>query len=183
MRSHTKEKSSAECTKCFTRRDLLLRHQQKLHAAKRTFSQSRAEKKESVSGATISSGKRARKISVINNGKGRPACSVGASSGPPRANTIGHTDLSMLGLVDGSDANPSTKWTDVTGLARGHHQSATIPGMPNEIGFGCHAMSTDVGYHFNTDGLQSIEYSASRGIDVNDSMSSAPAVAGFGGFI
>jgi hypothetical protein len=183
-RSHTKEKpfECPECTRCFARRDLLLRHQQKLHMTNPASSRPRAGRRESVGGTAATGGNaRVRKNSVANNGNA--ASSMAANSVRPRANTISHIDLSTLGLMDMTNANPSLNRMSALGLGNaGHHHTASMSGMPNSMGFDYRGMSTAMGHHGNIAGLPRIDTQAVNNMDVSNSLRTAPAVAGFGGF-
>jgi len=184
-RSHTKEKpfECPECTRCFARRDLLLRHQQKLHMTNPASSRPRAGRRESVSGAAASSASnRVRKNSVVNNGNGTSA-NMAANNVRPRANTISHIDLSTLGLMEMTNANPSLNRMNALGLGpAAHSHSASMSGMPNSMGFDYRGMSTAMGHHGNIAGLPRIDTHAVNNMDVSNSLRTAPAVAGFGGF-
>ena len=186
-RSHTKEKpfECPECTRCFARRDLLLRHQQKLHATNPASSRPRAGRRESVTGATVpGTSNRVRKNSMANNGG---MSGMAANSVRPRANTISHIDLSTLGLVDVTNANPSLNRMNALGLGagvhnHGHNHSASMSGMPNPMGFDYRGMSTAMGNHGNLAGLHRIDTHAVNNMDISNSLRTAPAVSGFGGF-
>lgn len=93
-RSHTKEKpfECPECTRCFARRDLLLRHQQKLHSSTTPSARPRTGRRESVAG--VASG-RVRKNSTAGN----------ATTMRPRANTLSHVDSGTLGMLSNSANN------------------------------------------------------------------------------
>lgn len=181
-RSHTKEKpfECVECTRCFARKDLLLRHQHKLHAIKSTPSLPRASRRKSVSGATASGGNRARKSSVANNGNGRPG-GLGANSVRPRANTISHIDLSTFGLMDMSNANPATNRTNPLGLCGDYHHSASMSGMPDQMGSDYRGISIAMDQDFNIGGVPKFDTYAVNSMDVGNSLRAAPAVAGFSG--
>lgn len=180
-RSHTKEKpfECPECTRCFARRDLLLRHQQKLHMTNPTSSRPRAGRRESVSGASVSGNNRVRKNSVANNGAGSSG-GVGANNVRPRANTISHIDLSSLGLMD--MANPTVNRMNALGLGIGPSHPGAMTGHPNTMGFDYRGMSTAVGHHGNMGNLPRIDTQAVNSMDAGNSLRTAPAVAGFGGF-
>jgi hypothetical protein len=187
-RSHTKEKpfECPECTRCFARRDLLLRHQQKLHATNPASSRPRAGRRESVTGATVpGTSNRVRKNSMATNGNGMSG--MAANSVRPRANTISHIDLSTLGLVDVTNANPSLNRMNALGLGAGvhnhsHNHSASMSGMPNPMGFDYRGMSTAMGNHGNLSGLHRIDTHAVNNMDISNSLRTAPAVTGFAGF-
>ena len=187
-RSHTKEKpfECPECTRCFARRDLLLRHQQKLHATNPASSKPRAGRRESVTGAAVpGTTNRVRKNSMATNGNGMSG--MAANSVRPRANTISHIDLSTLGLVDVTNANPSLNRMNSLGLGAGvhnhsHNHSASMSGMPNPMGFDYRGMSTAMGNHGNLSGLHRIDTHAVNNMDISNSLRTAPAVTGFAGF-
>lgn len=152
-------------------------------------SRPRAGRRESVSGASVTGGNnRVRKNSVINTGNG--ASGMAANGVRPRANTLGHIDLASLGLVDMSNTNNSFNRMNALGLGtpahghgHGHHHSASISAaMPHQINFDYRGMSTAMGHHGNIAGLPKIDTHAVNNMDVGNSLHTAPAVAGFGGF-
>lgn len=122
-RSHTKEKpfECPECNRCFARRDLLLRHQQKLHSQNNTVSRPRNGRRESVSATTGTSTGRVRKNSIVNSAVGGSG-GVGQAAARPRANTLGHIDLSSLALADADGMPAAQSWSSVLGLKHTPHR-------------------------------------------------------------
>jgi len=118
---------------------------------------------------------------MANNGNGMSG--MAANSVRPRANTISHIDLSTLGLVDVTNANPSLNRMNALGLGAGvHNHSASMSGMSNPMGFDYRGMSTAMGNHGNLSGLHRIDTHAVNNMDVSNSLRTAPAVTGFAGF-
>lgn len=150
-----------------------------------TSSRPRAGRRESVSGGTATSGNtRVRKNSVANNNSGA-APGVGSNSVRPRANTISHIDLSTLGLMDMTNGNPSLNRMNALGLAppnHGHSHSVSMSGMAHPMNFNYQGMSTAMGHHGNIGGLPKIDTHAVNNMSIENSLRTAPAVAGFGGF-
>lgn len=146
-------------------------------------SRPRAGRRESVSGAPATSGtNRVRKNSVANNGNAA-SNGMAANNVRPRAHTISHIDLSTLGLMDMTNANPSLCRMNALGLgATGHNHSASMSGMPNQMGLDYRGMSTAMGHHGNIAGLPRIDTQAFNNMDNSNSLRTAPAVAGFGEF-
>lgn len=171
-RSHTKEKpfECPECTRCFARRDLLLRHQQKLHMTNTTSSRPRAARRESASAASVSNAK-VRKNSMAMS-------TTGGATGPgmlghrPRANTIGHIDLSSLGLLD----NPNIGRVNALGLS-----AVGMSGLPGPMNYDYRGMSSSLGHHGNS-GLPKLDTQAINNGDISNSLRTAPPYATFGGF-
>ena len=174
-RSHTKEKpfECPECTRCFARRDLLLRHQQKLHMTNTTSSRPRSGRRESVSSATVSTG-RVRKNSVAN-GSVAGSAGIGATH-RPRANTISHIDLSGLGLLD--TTNPTFSRMNALGLANSH---MGMGGLPGGMNFDYRGMSNAMGHHGHH-GLPKLDTHMMNNMDITNSLRTAPPYVSFGGF-
>jgi hypothetical protein len=146
-------------------------------------SRPRAGRRESVSGTAATGGNnRVRKNSVANNSNGASS-NMAANNVRPRANTISHIDLSTLGLMDMTNANPSLNRMNALGLgAVGHNHSASMSGLQNPLGFDYRGMSTAMGHHGSIGGLPRIDTQAVNNMDISNSLRTAPAVAGFGGF-
>lgn len=142
-------------------------------------SRPRAGRRESVSGASVSSSNRVRKNSIANNAAGNNG-GVGANNVRPRANTISHIDLSSLGLVD--MANPTVNRMNALGLGIGPSHPGGMNGHMMSMPFGYQGMSTATGHHGHPGGLPRIDTQAVNSMDVSNSLRTAPAVAGFGGF-
>ncbi|KAF2486275.1 fungal-specific transcription factor domain-containing protein [Neohortaea acidophila] len=175
-RSHTKEKpfECPECTRCFARRDLLLRHQQKLHMTNTTSSRQRNGRRESVSGASVTSG-RVRKNSIATSTVGTGGMS-GASGHRPRANTLGHIDLSSLSFLDTNPALSRMNALGLTSQSMGMGMNG-FSGVPN---FDFRGMSHSLGNDGNM-GLPKLDTQAINSMDVPDALRTAPPYA-FGGF-
>ncbi|KAL5119859.1 hypothetical protein ACEQ8H_002220 [Pleosporales sp. CAS-2024a] len=140
-RSHTKEKpfECPQCQRCFARRDLLLRHQQKLHQQGATSSRPRNARRESTTGLPPNPSGRVRKNSVSSN--------ISALGGPPmrpRANTIGHIDLSALNSFT---ALHSAALSRGTGGHAGHSHHASLSAIGGMGQFDYRGMSTAAGNH------------------------------------
>ena len=135
-----------------------------------------------MSGTSVSGNNRVRKNSIANTGTGSSA-GVAAHSVRPRANTISHIDLSSLGLMD--MASPTVNRLNALGLGIGpsHHvMNGMMTGHSNAMGFDYQGMSTAVGHHGNLGGLPRIDTQAVNNMDMSNSLRTAPAVSGFGGF-
>ena len=156
-RSHTKEKPFAcsECTRCFARRDLLLRHQQKLHLTTTPSSRPRSGRRESVAGA---SNARVRKNSVANN----------SNTMRPRANTLSHVDAATIGML--ANANPAYARQFLSN--HGHH--ASLSGLGS--GYGYRGMSTTL--HPSMMGLPKLDTSLPA--DLSSGLRTAPPFGSFG---
>ena len=156
-RSHTKEKpfECPECTRCFARRDLLLRHQQKLHSSTTPSSRPRSGRRESVAG--VASG-RVRKNSVANPSSGMR----------PRANTLSHVDTATLGML--ANTNP----------AFGRFASAAHQRQFNELGDlpTFHVRSATMGHHHTLPSLPKLETELPT--DISGGLRTAPPFGGFG---
>ncbi|KAF4551226.1 Respiration factor 2-like protein [Elsinoe fawcettii] len=163
-RSHTKEKpfECNECSRCFARRDLLLRHQQKLHFAQGQTRQ-RNGRRESVSAASTASNTRVRKNSIAASTASSAA--VGYGGQRPRANTLGHLDLTTLGLM--SRAN-------VLGL-NDHRMS--VSGLPGAGNVEYRGMSNSMGHHGPIHNLPKLETNGLKQ-DIEASLHTAPAFPG-----
>ena len=175
-RSHTKEKpfECPECTRCFARRDLLLRHQQKLHMTNTTSTRPRSGRRESVSGASVTNG-RVRKNSIAN-GSVAGSAGLGATH-RPRANTLGHIDISGLNFLDST--NPTFSRMNALGLT--NPAQLGMGGLPGTMNFDYRGMSNAVGHHGNH-GLPKIDMSAVNNMDISNSLRTAPPYTNFGGF-
>ncbi|EAT82020.2 hypothetical protein SNOG_10626 [Parastagonospora nodorum SN15] len=140
-RSHTKEKpfECPQCQRCFARRDLLLRHQQKLHQQGATSSRPRNARRESTTGLPPNPSGRVRKNSVSSNVSG-----LGGPPMRPRANTIGHIDLSALNSFT---AAHSASLSRGNGGHSGHSHHASLSGIGGLGQFDYRGMSTAIGNH------------------------------------
>lgn len=137
-----------------------------------TSSRPRSGKRESVSSATVSSGK-VRKNSIAT-GSVAGSQGIGGATHKPRANTLGHIDLSGLSFLDG---NPSLSRMNALGLS-GHSMSmVTLPGAMN---FEYRGMSNSLGNHGNH-GLPKLDTQSINNMDMGNSLRTAPPYA-FGGF-
>ncbi|KAL8947497.1 MAG: hypothetical protein Q9222_006226 [Ikaeria aurantiellina] len=170
-RSHTKEKpfECPECSRCFARRDLLLRHQQKLHLTTTPTSRQKA-RRESASSTAASGSMRIRKPSVSG-----PS---GSASMRPRANTISHVDNATLGML--AAANSSNVRHGGMDLNLGHVQHPNLSSLPGVSGYQFRGMSTAAGHHGNPHGLPKLD-THNFNVDVAASMRTAPPYAGFNG--
>ena len=137
-RSHTKEKpfECPECARCFARRDLLLRHQQKLHLTALPPSRQKPRRRESASSANGTA--KTRKNVTGNRGVSGPG-----NTHRPRANTISHVDEATVGMLAASTFG-SARFGD------GIFQSAQdylVPPLPGVAGYNFKGMSTASGHH------------------------------------
>lgn len=140
-RSHTKEKpfECPQCTRCFARRDLLLRHQQKLHQTGTTSSRPRSGRRGSTAGTTGNGQGRVRKNSIAGSVSGN-----GASNGAgmrPRANTISHIDGAALSGFLASSSTGNAR----SGMTPGHSHHSSLNGFSGPGGYDYRGMSTILG--------------------------------------
>jgi hypothetical protein len=167
-RSHTKEKpfECPECTRCFARRDLLLRHQQKLHMTTTPAARPRHGRRESTSSTVTGSSNRVRKNSTVNPG--------GSGTMRPRANTISHVgDANALGFL--AAVNTSTGRTKRP--TPGHSQHPSLNGLPGVNGHDFRGMPTGLS-RTRQPGLPKIETQGLH-LDFGSSLRTAPAFHGF----
>jgi uncharacterized Zn-finger protein len=118
-RCHTKEKpfERLECARCFSRRDLLLRHEQKLHQISTPWS--RPHNRRESAGGVAPGQSRAGNNSVA--GPNLAASNASAASMRRRANTISHVD-DKAGDADDCAANAPN--------ARGIPPTPSLAGLP-----------------------------------------------------
>ena len=169
-RSHTKEKpfECPECTRCFARRDLLLRHQQKLHLTNTPSSRPRSGRRKSVSSATVSTGNVRKNSMATSSVAGSHG--IGAGTHRPRANTLGHIDLSGLSFLDGTS---SLNRMNAFGLGSHSMGMGTLPGPMN---FEYRGMSNSLGNH-GTHGLPKLDTQSINNMDMATSLRTAPPYA------
>ncbi|KAG7404072.1 Respiration factor 2 [Fusarium oxysporum f. sp. rapae] len=100
-RSHTKEKpfECPECKRCFARRDLLLRHQHKLHRISTRPSRPR-NRPESPGGTPSGQSQACKKSLTGPDPLKEPKLSI-----RPRKNTINHLDSSTIRLIAGASVS------------------------------------------------------------------------------
>ena len=172
-RSHTKEKpfECPECSRCFARRDLLLRHQQKLHQT--TTPSSRPRNRRESTSSVAPGASRMRKNSVAGPVNPSPTTAVGSGSASmrPRANTISHVDLQTL------SANPSRC------LPPTHSRHPSLAGLPlhNNMdhafaGMASAGMASALGHRGMSHGLPKLETQTINNIDFSAGLRTAPAV-------
>jgi hypothetical protein len=165
-RSHTKEKpfECPQCTRCFARRDLLLRHQQKLHQTSAPPSRPR-NRRESASGAAAAPGaSRIRKNSIA----GTAAAAAATGQMRPRANTIGHVDMQLLVNANGSVARcmPPT-----------HSRHPSLAGLPiHNMDHSFAGMASALGHRGMNHGLPKLD-THGLNMDFTGGMRTAPALA------
>ncbi|KAG0648703.1 Zinc finger ZMS1 [Hyphodiscus hymeniophilus] len=167
-RSHTKEKpfECPECARCFARRDLLLRHQQKLHMTTTPSSRPR-NRRESAASSTAGPG-RVRKGSVANG--------HGAATMRPRANTISHIDGAHLQLVAAANANIARN-----GLAaHTHSRHPSLAGLPMQNDYQFGGMSSTMGQRGVNHGLPKIDTHNFNNVDYGGGLRTAPVAGGYG---
>ncbi|GKT95983.1 DNA binding regulatory protein [Colletotrichum tofieldiae] len=169
-RSHTKEKpfECPECTRCFARRDLLLRHQQKLHQTTTPSSRPR-NRRESASGAAP--GARARKNSVAGP-NAAAAANAAAASMRPRANTISHVDGNAMQMIAAANAQVARGMPPGT-----HSRHPSLAGLPvHNMDFG--GMSAAMGHRGMSHGLPKLETHGINNMDFSG-LRTAPPMAVF----
>jgi hypothetical protein len=173
-RSHTKEKpfECPQCTRCFARRDLLLRHQQKLHQQGAASTRPRNGRRESTTGLPPSGTGRVRKNSVASSITGTSGVS-GTAGMRPRANTISHIDGTALNSLLAS-ANSSA---GRSGGHSGHSHHSSFSGLSGVGGFDYRGMSTSLGNHGNQHGLPKLD--THLGLNLGGGLRTAP-IQGFG---
>jgi hypothetical protein len=96
----------------------------------------------------------------------------------PRANTISHVDLSLLGLMDGQQHGLVNRMNPL-GLGMGNNTMGGLSGVGN---FDYRGMSTAMGHHGNIHGLPKLDTQHINNIDINHSLRTAPAQSHFSGF-
>ncbi|USW50166.1 hypothetical protein Slin15195_G034850 [Septoria linicola] len=145
----------------------------KLHMTN-TTTRPRTGRRESVAGGNGAG--RVRKNSVANvnvNGVNGTA----SNQVRPRANTISHIDLSSLGLIDG---HAQMQRMNPLGLGMGANN--LMGGLPGVGQYDYRGMSTSLGQHGNVHGLPKLDTQHVNGLDMANSLRTAPPQASFGGF-
>ena len=170
-RSHTKEKpfECPECARCFARRDLLLRHQQKLHQTSTPSSRPR-NRRESASGVAPGQS-RARKNSVAGANPG--GANSGTAAMRPRANTISHVDGAAMQMIASANAS----------VARGmaaHSRHPSLAGLPvHNLDHVFGGMSAALGQRGMPHGLPKLETGQLSSNDFDNGLRTAPPMAVF----
>lgn len=137
----------------------------------------RQGRRESVGGAGINGNSRVRKNSVANANVGGAARNL--AQGRPRANTISHIDMALLGIFDGN--NPHLNRLNALGLNGLHENHMAMNGLPGAGNFDYRGMSTAMGHHGNIHGLPKLDTHINN-LDMSTSLQTAPPRANFGGF-
>ncbi|KAJ4287452.1 hypothetical protein N0V88_007638 [Collariella sp. IMI 366227] len=168
-RSHTKEKpfECPECSRCFARRDLLLRHQQKLHQTTTPSSRPR-NRRESTSGA-VPGASRARKNSIAGPAAAAAAAANNnAASMRPRANTISHVDVHMLAAAN----------VQASRMPPTHSRHPSLIGLPNAHSLDAYGMQAALAQRGVPLGLPKLETHGINGLDFSNSgLRTAPPLA------
>ncbi|KAH8662795.1 hypothetical protein BGZ61DRAFT_499413 [Ilyonectria robusta] len=173
-RCHTKEKpfECPECAQCFSRRDLLLRHEQKLHQTSTPLSRPRNHRESACGVAPGQS--RAGKNSVA--GPNLAASDASATSMRPRANTISHVDDSAIQMIAAANASVARGIPPTQTHSR-HPSLAVLPINSLDHVFG--GMSAAMGQRGVQHGLSKLETRTLGGLEFSNGPRTAPPTAAF----
>jgi hypothetical protein len=176
-RSHTKEKPFGchACIKCFSRKDQLIRHQQKLHTTNGTSLQPPVDTKESMPWATGTCN-RVCKPSVPNGNRDIASFGRAVNYARLRSNAISRIESSSCGFNDmtNANANGDLHTMDARGQRPGHDYTDSMIDLQSGVGVDQSGTSTSTNQCGRLFGLHQTDVQAVNNMNRDKPLGTSP---------